>query len=159
LRRPARNAASPRLLWALGGAAFGVAVLLVVLVIVLGRKGDDAPPAGNDGPPRGGVTTPRDKEITNKLGMKLVLIKAGKFGMGSPEKEDRRQPDEGPQIDVELSHPFYMSSYEVTVGQFRQFVKATGYVTEAEENQAGATDHVAHTQNPQCTWRTPGFEQ
>src|SRR5262249_22939806 len=60
---------------------------------------------------------------------------------------------------VELSQSFYMSSHEVTVGQFRQFVKATGYLTEAEETQAGAASHVTHTQDPQCTWRTPGFEQ
>src|SRR5262249_55004975 len=34
--------------------------------------------------------------------------------------------------EVEITHPFYMGQTEVTVGQFRQFVKATGYQTQAE---------------------------
>jgi formylglycine-generating enzyme required for sulfatase activity/uncharacterized membrane protein len=43
-----------------------------------------------------------------------------------------RLPGEGPQHEVEITQPFYMGQTEVTVGQFRQFVKATGYQTQAE---------------------------
>jgi len=33
---------------------------------------------------------------------------------------------------VEIAKPFYMGKYEVKVGDFRQFVKDTGYKTNAE---------------------------
>jgi formylglycine-generating enzyme required for sulfatase activity len=39
---------------------------------------------------------------------------------------------EGPQHVVEITQPFYMGQTEVTVGQFRQFVKAQRYKTQAE---------------------------
>lgn len=41
--------------------------------------------------------------------------------------------DEQPVHDVILSH-FAMGKYEVTVGEFRRFVAATGYQTEAEKD-------------------------
>src|SRR5690606_18378553 len=40
-------------------------------------------------------------------------IPGGKFVMGSPETEKDRQPDEGPQHEVESS-PFWMSTTEIT---------------------------------------------
>jgi len=58
----------------------------------------------------------------------MVLIPAGGFTMGS----DDGFPDERPQHIVELD-AFYMDTTEVTNRQFEAFVKATGYVTEAEK--------------------------
>src|SRR5437868_1919369 len=49
------------------------------------------------------------KEIVNSINMKLILIPAGKFAMGSPEKEAHRRPNEGPQHKVKITKPFYMS--------------------------------------------------
>src|SRR5437016_473618 len=74
------------------------------------------------------------KYITNSIGMKLAPIAAGKFVMGSPSSEPQREEHEGPQHEVEISRPFYMGAHEVTVGQFRKFVDATGYKTDAEKN-------------------------
>ena len=51
--------------------------------------------------------------------MKLTLIPAGKFQMGSPETEDGRKDDEGPQHEVTISKPFYMGACEVTQAQWR----------------------------------------
>jgi formylglycine-generating enzyme required for sulfatase activity len=62
-----------------------------------------------------------DKVITNSIGMKLVLIPAGKFLMGSPEKEAERHPGEV-QHEVEITRPFYMGAYEVTQGQYLKLV-------------------------------------
>jgi formylglycine-generating enzyme required for sulfatase activity len=59
------------------------------------------------------------KEITNTLGMKLVLIPAGRFKMGSPKEEKNRYQDEE-QHEVEITKPFYMGVYEVTQGQFKE---------------------------------------
>jgi formylglycine-generating enzyme required for sulfatase activity len=63
-----------------------------------------------------------DREITNSIGMKLVLIRAGKFVMGSPDKEEDRDPEER-QHEVAITRPFYLGAYEVTQQQFQ---KVTG---------------------------------
>jgi formylglycine-generating enzyme required for sulfatase activity len=59
------------------------------------------------------------KEITNSIGMKLILIPAGKFLMGSPDAKDIG-PEEKPQHEVEISHPFYMGVYTVTQEEYQQ---------------------------------------
>ena len=51
---------------------------------------------------------------------KMVPIKGGKFKMGSPDSEQGRQADEGPQIEVEVQ-PFWMEEHEVTWKEFGQF--------------------------------------
>jgi formylglycine-generating enzyme required for sulfatase activity len=60
------------------------------------------------------------KEVTNSIAMKLVLIPAGKFTMGSPEGEKERSADEGPQHQVEISRPFYLGVYEVTQAEYER---------------------------------------
>jgi len=64
------------------------------------------------------------KELALDLGggmsLKLVLIPAGKFMMGSPENEKDRNPNEGPQHEVTISKPFYMGIYPVTQEQYTQ---------------------------------------
>ena len=58
------------------------------------------------------------KEMTNSIGMKLVLIPPGEFMMGSPEDEERRDECEGPQHRVVITKPFYIGKYEVTQQQY-----------------------------------------
>jgi formylglycine-generating enzyme required for sulfatase activity len=66
------------------------------------------------------------KELTldlgNKVTMKLALIPAGKFLMGSPDGEKDGQTDERPQHEVTISKPFYMGVYEVTQEQYEQII-------------------------------------
>jgi formylglycine-generating enzyme required for sulfatase activity len=57
------------------------------------------------------------KTITNTIGMKLNLIPAGSFRMGSPAREEDRGGDEY-QHKVTISNPFYMQATEVTQGQW-----------------------------------------
>jgi sulfatase modifying factor 1 len=57
----------------------------------------------------------------------MVLIPGGTFQMGS----DRHYPEEAPVHRVTVA-PFRMDRTPVTNRQFRAFVQATGYVTEAE---------------------------
>jgi formylglycine-generating enzyme required for sulfatase activity len=59
----------------------------------------------------------------------MILIKGGEFMMGDVFGEGRE--NEKPVHRVTVSD-FYLSSHEVTVAQFREFVEATGYVTSAE---------------------------
>lgn len=74
------------------------------------------------------------KEIeANSVGMKLVLIPAGEFEMGSPISEEGRGEDEGPVHRVRITKPFYLGMREVTVGEFKEFVNETGHKTDAEK--------------------------
>ena len=59
-------------------------------------------------------------DLGNNVTMRLVLIPAGKFTMGSPDNEADRTADEGPQHEVTISKPFYMGVFEVTQEQYQQ---------------------------------------
>ena len=61
-------------------------------------------------------------DLGNKVTMKLVLIPAGRFLMGSPDDENGRTKAEGPQHEVTISKPFYMGIYDVTQEQFEQVI-------------------------------------
>jgi formylglycine-generating enzyme required for sulfatase activity len=70
--------------------------------------------------------------FTNRLGMTFVLIKAGRFMMGSPSNEPKRESDEK-QHTVVLTKDFYIQTTEVTQGQWKavmgnnpSFFKACG---------------------------------
>ncbi len=100
------------------------------------------------------------KELTVDLGgrvkLKMVLIPAGEFKMGSGESAEDTAAffnkthgldllkaddfkNEHPQHRVRITKPFYLGTSHVTRGQFRQFVTDTGYKTDAEKkDQKGA---------------------
>ncbi len=63
-----------------------------------------------------------------------VLIRGGEFTMGSPLGEvDRRSwGSDGTQYQVIVSD-FYMGKYAVTVAEFKKFVEASGYHTDADK--------------------------
>ena len=82
--------------------------------------------------------------------MEMVLIPAGEFMMGSGESAEATAAffnktfgddflkadffkDEHPQHRVRITKPFYLGTYHVTRGQFRQFVADSGYKTDAEK--------------------------
>lgn len=72
------------------------------------------------------------KRILHRAGgITLVLIPAGEFMMGSPPDEAERMGDEDRHRRI-IRRPFYISETEVTVAQFRRFVAATKYKTDAE---------------------------
>jgi formylglycine-generating enzyme required for sulfatase activity len=60
---------------------------------------------------------------TNSIGMKMVLIPAGEFTMGSSDGP----PDQYPPHKVRITKPFYLGQYEATAGQFRQFIEKSNY--------------------------------
>ena len=59
------------------------------------------------------------KEITNSIGVKLVLIPKGTFMMGSPESEKGRYENET-QHEVTISKDYYLGVYEVTQAQYEK---------------------------------------
>jgi formylglycine-generating enzyme required for sulfatase activity len=110
--------------------------------------------------------------MTNSLQMEFALIPAGTFQMGTrlaPEQVHQRYPGgkvefyrRETQHQVTLTKPFYIGVHEVTVGQFRKFVDAEGYRTEAERDGNGSgfdAETGQFSQGPKYSWRNPGFEQ
>jgi len=57
--------------------------------------------------------------ITNTIEMKLALIPAGEFLMGSPNSDTDGGGDEKPQHRVQITRPFYLGVHEVTQGQYK----------------------------------------
>ena len=72
-----------------------------------------------------------ERFVHRESGITFVLIPAGRFQMGSPENEVGRGRGEQRHWRV-IKEPFYIGETEVTVEQFRRFVKATNYLTDAE---------------------------
>ncbi|MDG1892044.1 MAG: formylglycine-generating enzyme family protein [Verrucomicrobiota bacterium] len=54
-----------------------------------------------------------------ELDLKMMPIPAGTFVMGSPDDEQDRQEDEGPQTTVTISNPFWLGKTEVTQVQWQ----------------------------------------
>jgi formylglycine-generating enzyme required for sulfatase activity len=72
----------------------------------------------------------QDRLKNGGFGPQMVWIPAGRFRMG--DIQGGGSSDEKPVHEVSVDR-FAMGKHEVTVGQFRQFVNATGYKTEAEK--------------------------
>ncbi|MDR0522617.1 MAG: formylglycine-generating enzyme family protein [Planctomycetaceae bacterium] len=51
---------------------------------------------------------------------KMIPVKGGKFKMGSPEDEEDRKADEGPQTEISVQ-PFWIEEHETTWDEFKQF--------------------------------------
>lgn len=124
--------------------------------------------------------------MRNTVGMSFVRVPAGEFMMGSdetPESLARSFPllerkrftdltDEAPVHKVRITRAFYMGQHEVTVGQFRRFLEASGYQPESEADGTGgygynpaydpATSVSGDTfegRDRRYSWRNPGFPQ
>lgn len=61
--------------------------------------------------------TPAPEPVTNSIGMKLVLIPAGEFMMGSKNEFGRDASEE--QHQARITKPFMMGVYEVTQAEFQ----------------------------------------
>lgn len=92
-------------------------------------------------------------------GPEMVRIPADTFMMGSPTSEIDRDQDEK-QHQLQIEQDFAIGKYEVTVGQFKKFVEATGYKTEAEK-EGGCYYWIDRIweKDPAKNWRNPGFPQ
>ncbi|XCN74099.1 MAG: formylglycine-generating enzyme family protein [Candidatus Electrothrix aestuarii] len=99
------------------------------------------------------------REFRNTLGMTFISIDPGTFMMGSLEGEPGKYDDEMLH-NVTLTNGFYMQITPVTVGQWRKFVDATDFLTQAEK-EGGAYIWVdkKRERNSSIYWDNPGFEQ
>ncbi len=119
------------------------------------------------------------EDYSNSLGMRMVSLAAGDFEMGMLDEHNLKLKHkfsayqreihdylEKPSFPVRLSRDFSIGESEVTVGQFGQFVTATGYKTEAERTGAAwvftpdAEQPLERfSSKPGANWRQPGFSQ
>lgn len=116
----------------------------------------------------------------------MTLVPAGEFIMGNdatvdklkqlfPEYETQRLADlndEAPAHKVRITRAFYMGQYEVTVGQFRRFLQASGHVPESVADGTGGYGYNAlydpalsrngdafEGRDNRYSWQSPGFAQ
>ena len=100
------------------------------------------------------------------LQLVLMPMAAGTFVMGRAPDTPGNSADESPETRVVFSKPFWLGATEVTVGQWRRFVEATGYRTEAEKgggifvsNGSGKPGMAGWEKRAGLSWRIPGRGQ
>ena len=102
----------------------------------------------------------RQEALKLELAGEMVSIPGGTFRMGdlSGEGDEHEQP-----VHTVTVPAFMMGKHEVTVGQFRRFVEATEYRTDAERNADGNEGCYAYTAGEGRkwrwgrSWRDPGY--
>lgn len=134
----------------------------------------------------GCATSPAPVVWRNSLDMPFVAVPAGEFTMGSDETpaqlrrdfpfDDERRytdlADEAPRHRVRITRGFLMGQHEVTVGQYRRFVEASGHVSESIADGTGGygfnpafaadtarTGDAFEGRDPRYSWQNPGFAQ
>jgi formylglycine-generating enzyme required for sulfatase activity len=121
------------------------------------------------------ATKERVVDLGGGVKMSLVLIPAGTFTMGSteadikavvakwPEVKEEWIAHEKPAHKVTISKAFHMGKHEVTVGQFRKFLEAAGYKTDAEKGTGFKGAFVVADGKGKlaedASWRNPYFKQ
>jgi formylglycine-generating enzyme required for sulfatase activity len=94
----------------------------------------------------------------DELGPELIGVPAGRFQMG--DMKGAGLSNEKPIRGEQILKAFAIGQNQITVGDFKQFVKETNYVTEAEtENGCAAFVEGEPTYNSVLNWRNPGFSQ
>ncbi len=98
-----------------------------------------------------------EPEFINSLNMKFVAIVKGSFMMGSPESENGRKKDEILHR-VTMDNDFYIMDAEVTIGQWKKFVKETKYMTDAQtEEGAWIYSDFQWEKDEDSNWAEPGY--
>jgi sulfatase modifying factor 1 len=122
----------------------------------------------------------------DSLGIAFVQVPAGEFLMGSDESPEALAlaypgmersrfeglSDEAPVHRVRITKAFEMSRHEITVGQFRAFLRRSGHVPESVADGTGgygynpAYDPATSSRgdafegrSPRYSWENPGFAQ
>ena len=82
----------------------------------------EAPTSGPSVKIDGGFMVPYTATIPGtEVKFQMIPVPGGKFTMGSPEGEDGRNEDEGPQVQVVVK-PFWAGKHEVTWDEYERFM-------------------------------------
>ncbi len=117
-----------------------VAALLLLAVVPASAQ---QPPASSE---------PRDCPVCPAL----ALVPPGQFQMGSAPDAPELEPGRGesPAVRLSFARPFMISAREITHGEYRRFVEATGAKAAAGCRVFSGGQWV---QDPDRSWRDPGF--
>ena len=88
----------------------------------------------------------------------MTILPSGVFTMGSPSEELERHDGEGPRREVSIAGPLAVGVYEVTRGEFAEFVSASGYSAVGNCHEWDG-DLKEWRESAIHDWRDPGFEQ
>ncbi|MEQ8509178.1 MAG: SUMF1/EgtB/PvdO family nonheme iron enzyme [Rhodospirillaceae bacterium] len=92
----------------------------------------------------------------------MVTLPKGKAILGSEPWSANRKSGDGPIREVEINYTLAVGKHEVTRGQYRAFVDATGYATSYEEGRVGCNtwthDRILGFVRDH-TWDAPGYDQ
>ncbi|MCX6906910.1 MAG: SUMF1/EgtB/PvdO family nonheme iron enzyme, partial [Verrucomicrobia bacterium] len=107
-------------------------------------------------------------DLGDGVTMTLSVIPPGKFMLGSTKEEQewvasknaKQNKPENEGVEprkATIKQPFWIGQTEVTVGQWRQFANAKGYVTEAEKKGMPAPQDPQKAMGPTgaLDWRNP----
>jgi formylglycine-generating enzyme required for sulfatase activity len=134
-------------------------LLLVVALVSTGTsRSEQLRPAGDphSGHPAAGVAA-AGGFFDPVSGVRFITIRGGSYQMGDNFNEG--DLDEQPAHEVTVSD-FSLAVTPVTKGEFRNFVAATGYKTDAEKEDGCYLEHDgAWSHVPATSWRNPGFRQ
>jgi formylglycine-generating enzyme required for sulfatase activity len=118
-------------------------------------------------------------KIENSIGIQLIELPAGEFEMGMLDEQQLKLQHkfsayqreihdyvEKPSFPVRLTNAFWISATETTVGQFEEFVRSTGYKTDADRAGGALVFHPDAksrlekiSMKPAAGWQSPGFSQ
>ena len=80
-----------------------------------------------------------DSFVSNSgSGPTVIVVPTGAFVMGSSADEDGHRDNEEPQRRVAISDGFALGQTEITVGEFREFMRVSGYKSDAERMGTGS---------------------
>jgi formylglycine-generating enzyme required for sulfatase activity len=127
-----------------------------------GARSDTKPAVGSDSPAGGAGRTRFRKDawlLPNEPVLGFAEVPAGPFTMGSDTSADPdAYDDEILQHEVQLPR-YFVSRYEVTVGQFRAFVEDSAFRVDDKRSLAGPDDYPVtwvswHEALQYCDWLT-----
>ncbi|MFA6564686.1 MAG: SUMF1/EgtB/PvdO family nonheme iron enzyme [Verrucomicrobiia bacterium] len=108
---------------------------------------------------------------TNSVGGEMVYIPPGEFMMGSTKEEQAWAVANGANEDsvgregeaprkTSIKQGFWLGRTEVTIGQWKQFVAATGHVTDAEKRGLAHAilEDGRFGETKGANWRNPGLK-
>jgi formylglycine-generating enzyme required for sulfatase activity len=107
----------------------------VILLIIFGIWASRKTPPKNTAPSNDSETVAKvNSTLTLEQQKEMIKVEGGTFTMGgTSEQGSEAGSDEKPTHEVTVSS-FYMGKTELTVGQFKEFIEATGYKTGADKD-------------------------
>ena len=109
----------------------------------------------------GGYMVPYEQKIPGTdVTIEMIPVPGGSYKMGSPEDEEGRNDDEGPQIEVKVQ-PMWVAKTEVTWAQYKEYMnlyaifkafEASGEREVDENNQVDAITAPTELYEPSFTY-------